>query len=723
MIKENKQTTPVLADAANHGNSEIGKKTAAPNVLKPISLNVQNKQKQKRPPLKPKPKVTNQMSPVGAVPAATSTTTTASITTKTTKKPELKPILKETKPKNVTPLYVGDLDKKVDDALLSETFSKYGTVVSVKICPSADDTGKALGYGYVNFQNEEDAMKAMEKLNYTKLLGSEIRIMPSFRDQHKKNNSLGTNVFFSNLPKGLTTREFYDAFKSFGNILSCKINYDKLQGFILFKNTDEAIKVVSKFNNSDFKGSKLYVGVHTAKDEREKQRAASIVSNTSDREKLVVYVKNLPLDISEVLLQNKFQNFGPISSIFINPVTKLDACWALVTFQIQRDANKAIAELNGSYIGDKQISCTRAKKRASTVKSNDLNTNVVCFKDLPADLSQDSLSEFCSKFGTVKSIIVETKPNDNGKTSTTAFVELKENLQAAKVVSNVGKSVIGNNHKVNASLWKPAWQENNNNNDQNNNNDNSNYNKSKQGEVTTTLSTSASLKNKFVGQKSDSLLSKVKPWHIRNSRGQGKLSNFVETGKAIYDGLKYSGASPFLKDNLTFRNKPPIMIPISPTPQQFPSAAYPFSSSLSVPHVVIPSLGQLSKSEAFGYLGEKQQQQQQKQHQHQHQHQQQHQQKQQQQQQYLPFQKALANRTISDLKNLVQHIIKEVHPQQNISIETIELITSYILVYFWDNDIAALRKFLNGYDVDQSHNVVLKQQVAKTVRMFDPAEY
>lgn len=48
-------------------------------------------------------------------------------------------------------LYVGDLNRDTDEAMLFETFSAIGPLVSIKICRDLI-TRKSLGYAYVNYR-------------------------------------------------------------------------------------------------------------------------------------------------------------------------------------------------------------------------------------------------------------------------------------------------------------------------------------------------------------------------------------------------------------------------------------------------------------------------------------------------------------------------------------------------------------------------------------------
>jgi polyadenylate-binding protein len=54
-------------------------------------------------------------------------------------------------------LYVGDLEKNVNEAQLYDLFGQIGQVVSIRVCRD-HVTQSSLGYAYVNFYNSHDGL-------------------------------------------------------------------------------------------------------------------------------------------------------------------------------------------------------------------------------------------------------------------------------------------------------------------------------------------------------------------------------------------------------------------------------------------------------------------------------------------------------------------------------------------------------------------------------------
>jgi polyadenylate-binding protein len=61
-------------------------------------------------------------------------------------------------------LYVKNLSDTMDEEKLSEEFSKFGSMTSVKIMSDAS-SGRSKGFGFVCFENSEDAAKALQELS------------------------------------------------------------------------------------------------------------------------------------------------------------------------------------------------------------------------------------------------------------------------------------------------------------------------------------------------------------------------------------------------------------------------------------------------------------------------------------------------------------------------------------------------------------------------------
>lgn len=104
-----------------------------------------------------------------------------------------------TKEEDKRTVFVRGLDVAVDDELLTETFSSIGPVkhgFTVKKKTNSGSEGKHKGFGFVQFALEEDAIRAVQELNGTRLAGRVIKLesahkRASFEERkNKKKESL-----------------------------------------------------------------------------------------------------------------------------------------------------------------------------------------------------------------------------------------------------------------------------------------------------------------------------------------------------------------------------------------------------------------------------------------------------------------------------------------------------------------------------------------------------
>lgn len=72
-------------------------------------------------------------------------------------------------------LFVGGLPYSVNDQKLEEMFTAAGVVSSAKVITDRE-TGQSKGFGFVEFEKDEDADNAIAKLNETEVEGRKITV-------------------------------------------------------------------------------------------------------------------------------------------------------------------------------------------------------------------------------------------------------------------------------------------------------------------------------------------------------------------------------------------------------------------------------------------------------------------------------------------------------------------------------------------------------------------
>jgi RNA recognition motif-containing protein len=72
-------------------------------------------------------------------------------------------------------LFVKGLDDSINEAILEGVFAQYGEVVSAKVIYDKI-TWESRGFGFVEFEKKEDALKAIEAMNGKELKGKVLEV-------------------------------------------------------------------------------------------------------------------------------------------------------------------------------------------------------------------------------------------------------------------------------------------------------------------------------------------------------------------------------------------------------------------------------------------------------------------------------------------------------------------------------------------------------------------
>jgi RNA recognition motif-containing protein len=89
-------------------------------------------------------------------------------------------------------IFVGSLPFSIEEAQLSQSFEAFGTVDSVKIITDKF-TGRSKGFGFVEMPNDDDALKAIEALNGSSLMGRDIVVNKSEPKPEGERRSFNNN--------------------------------------------------------------------------------------------------------------------------------------------------------------------------------------------------------------------------------------------------------------------------------------------------------------------------------------------------------------------------------------------------------------------------------------------------------------------------------------------------------------------------------------------------
>lgn len=146
-----------------------------------------------------------------------------------------------------TDIYVKNFSKSLADEELEKIFGEFGPTTNCLIIRKGEvRQGKSKGYGFVSFENPEDAEKAVEALNGKKFEDKEWLVTKSkmtYKNGYNLKRGLKYSINISQglnylcvkkLHKSVTDEILKDYFSPYGTIISCKVClyiYRKSRGY------------------------------------------------------------------------------------------------------------------------------------------------------------------------------------------------------------------------------------------------------------------------------------------------------------------------------------------------------------------------------------------------------------------------------------------------------------------------------------------------------------
>eukprot|EP00252_Welwitschia_mirabilis_P008073 TRINITY_DN19780_c0_g1_i3.p1 TRINITY_DN19780_c0_g1~~TRINITY_DN19780_c0_g1_i3.p1 ORF type:complete len:534 (-),score=139.16 TRINITY_DN19780_c0_g1_i3:1283-2812(-) len=207
--------------------------------------------------------------------------------------------------RNFTNLYIKNLDDGISEEDLMNTFSEVGKIFNVAIM--RDQNGTSRGFGFINFENHEDAVTAIEKFNGS-MLGSKTLYVGRAQKKGERRQLLKeeylqkrqerilkyqkANLYVKNLQDSVDEDALRELFGRYGTITSAVIMHDdkakgsdnvgkavsKGFGFVCFSTAEEANDALANLNGYLFHGKPLYVNHAQPKEVRAARLAAQFAA-------------------------------------------------------------------------------------------------------------------------------------------------------------------------------------------------------------------------------------------------------------------------------------------------------------------------------------------------------------------------------------------------------------------------------------------------------------
>ncbi|KAK9378869.1 uncharacterized protein V2V93DRAFT_375248 [Kockiozyma suomiensis] len=284
-------------------------------------------------------------------------------------------------------LYVGNLDARVDEQMLSDLFSSSGKIESVKIIPAAvHKQGPGLtSYGFVEFVDHDSAVNAIEALNGRLVLQAEIKVNWASKSK--------THIFVGDLSGDVTDELLTQAFSAYSSMTEARVMWDpktgrsRGYGFVSFADAADAENAMTTMDG-EWLGSR---NIRCNKASSQRNNMSNITNtnpnnnsnipnngglqmNSSSYDAILqqtpawqttVYVGNLSPYTTQNEIVPLFQSFGYVVDVRIQP----ERGYAFVRMDSHQVAALAIAQINGVMINGRPVKCGWGKDRNSSDSS------------------------------------------------------------------------------------------------------------------------------------------------------------------------------------------------------------------------------------------------------------------------------------------------------------------------------------------------------------------
>ncbi len=156
-------------------------------------------------------------------------------------------------------LFVGNLSWNTDSEELKSIFSSFGSLKEAKV--EKFDDGKSKGFGFVVFEEEADAIKAMQEVSGKEIDGRNIKVRLS------EESSNGRKVFVGGLSFAASEEDLRSMFDGVGTVLDATIIRDRETrrsrgfGFVTFAEASDAQKACEEMDGKEVDGRSLKVSI------------------------------------------------------------------------------------------------------------------------------------------------------------------------------------------------------------------------------------------------------------------------------------------------------------------------------------------------------------------------------------------------------------------------------------------------------------------------------
>ena len=277
-----------------------------------------------------------------------------------------------------TRIIVKNLPKKITEEEIKNHFSQKGVVTDVKIMHKED--GRSRNFCFVGFKTEQSAKDAIKYFNQTYLKTMKISVEkaklqgdPSLKKKGKiikknnKNNEENEN-------EEVETKD--SKIKKILDLAKKTKNADKFDEALKNQNINNESKQneeIKKDDNIDEKEEK-----NENKEEKDNndilkkdENKINTLINQKNLDPKRLYLRNIPFDITEDDIRQKFEKYGTINEIHIpiNYKTNQSFGYAYVSYETVESSIMAINKMDGEYFMGRRLHISIAEEKYSKPES------------------------------------------------------------------------------------------------------------------------------------------------------------------------------------------------------------------------------------------------------------------------------------------------------------------------------------------------------------------
>lgn len=300
-----------------------------------------------------------------------------------------------------TNLIINYLPQTLTDGEFRIMFQSIGPLKTAKVVRDKA-TGYSYGFGFVNYQNQADAERAIKTLNGLQLQNKHIKVALA---RPSGDTIKGANLYIRNIPKSMKDDELLELFTQYGCIIQCRILYDtttgmsKGVGFVLFDKKEEADRALEEMNGFVPPMSEVGIQIKFADDNTKKVRPPAVHvipgprfpmppgpmrnqgnrfrynpmsgansnmnqnSSSSAQGGYILFCYNIGYDANERTLWQLFSPFGTVQKVNVIYDHQKNQCkgYGFVTMTNFQEAQNCINCLNGYYYNGRALSVSFKK--------------------------------------------------------------------------------------------------------------------------------------------------------------------------------------------------------------------------------------------------------------------------------------------------------------------------------------------------------------------------